>query len=109
MKGFVSALAKSTGDTHNSKYPCVSRGSLQDVFMEDLLKDPVAELQRLYTNWGLGKMSPEYIARVESWKASKHQRSSFAYPTEQMGAIMEVMPFISPYFQRFPRASKKNV
>ena len=102
-------VARSHYKSASSQVLSSQEDRFQDIFLEDLLKDPVLELQRLYTNWGLGKMSPEHIQRIETWKASKHQRSSFSYPSEHMGAIMEVMPFVSSYFQRFPRACPKNV
>ena len=96
--------------TNCSALPATSQEDrFQDVFLEDLIEDPVAELQKLYKHWGM-EMSSDHIQLVNAWATGKTKRSPFSYPKHQhMDTIVKVMPYISSYFERFPRSSPKNV
>lgn len=98
------------GDGHTSyvSEPVCQEDRFQDVFMDDLLEDPCAVLHELYRGWGL-EMSAEHVRRVQAWHTSEDKRLPISYAGDHMGTILPLVGSLAPYFQRFPKASPKNL
>lgn len=86
-----------------------------DIFLEDLLVDPVGELKKVYAKWNM-PFSDEYEHSVLDWFAnSGEKREPIASDTkmppgfEDMNAVGAMMRLNRDYLRRFKRACPKGI
>ena len=76
----------------------------QDVYLEDVVEDPVREMKKLYAAWGK-TVSPEYEDKLKEWHAQNSRRpKTFArdHPAVTLYAERLQMRF-AKYLSKFPR------
>lgn len=74
-----------------------------DVFMQDILDDPVAAVRKIYSAFGLS-LTDEYVAKLSAWEET-NSRSPVDYSSVDLpyeaGAVTSAF-YAAGYVQRFP-------
>jgi Sulfotransferase family len=81
--------------TYNKNMPPESQEHrFYDVFLEDLHKDPVGELRKLYEMWNM-PFTEEYKVAISNWNTSKDKRDAIVSNTTDLSGLEDLQKLTS--------------